>query len=472
MSRLFFDITDLLEYARKNATLSGIQRVSVELISNLLREHGSDRLKLIAYHPILKRPVAYDADYFAPGCEYRQDDFCDHFGLRPAAPNGDLEQYLTQKYRNTWKASFHKARLLTLSTLTGGDTLRKRRLHPSKPTALPLSSPHKYRTVDFRPGDLVFVPGATWNFDSYLRFLSFQRTAKGIRVAHFIHDLIPLLTPEHVVDDVPQQFLRWLEHLAGNADFFITNSEATKHDLDAWLANRGVRVDTHVVRLAHQFSNYPRASDSSNSAAGSEKIHARIINAARTPYVLCVGTLESRKNIWLLANVWKSVLNNLGHATPRLIFAGKHGWLKEDFDDFIMGTGALRGYIRILERPNDAELAYLYSNCLFSIFVSVKEGWGLPIGESLWFGRPVICSNVSSMPEVGGPLAEYVDPYSPASIEEAVIKLTLDADYRKKRCREIQESDLRSWSDVARDLGQHLIASMNYQGSLRYAHAG
>ena len=469
MSRLFFDITDLLEYARKNTTLSGIQRVYVELISNLLQEHGPEKLRLIAFHPILKRPVSYDPEYFGPGFEYQQSDFCEYFGLHSSLHNPNLDNYLAKKYQNSWKTSFHRTRLLALNTLTRGETLRKRKIQTSPAFS---STPHNPKTVDFKSGDHVFIPGATWNFEPYLNFLAFQRKARGIRITHFIHDLIPIHTPEHVVDDVPQQFLRWLEHLAGNSDFFITNSHATKRDLDAWLAARGISIGSEVVPLAHQFANYPRGGHQVNFAGrGNEKIHARIINAARIPYALCVGTLESRKNIWALANVWKSLLDKLGYDTPRLLFAGKHGWLKEDFDDFIVGTGALGGHIRIIDRPNDAELAYLYSNCLFSIFVSFKEGWGLPIGESLWFGRPVICSNVSSMPEVGGNLAEYVNPYSLASIEEAVIKLTLDNEYREQKCRQIAQAHLRSWSDVALDLSQLLTQSINYKGR-RHAHAG
>jgi|GEM_PF-4433640 len=75
------------------------------------------------------------------------------------------------------------------------------------------------------------------------------------------------------------------------------------------------------------------------------------------------------------------------------------------------------------------------------------------------------------MPEVGGNLAEYVNPYSLASIEEAVIKLTLDNEYREQKCRQIAQAHLRSWSDVALDLSQLLTQSINYKGR-RHAHAG
>jgi glycosyltransferase involved in cell wall biosynthesis/SAM-dependent methyltransferase len=305
------------------------------------------------------------------------------------------------------------------------------------------------------PGDLVFIVGATWNCDEYLSTLAELRRRSGIAICQFIHDLIPLLAPEHVVDDVPEHFGRWLKHLSWNTDYFLTNSQATKSDLDGWLARSGAHVPTVVVPLAHQFVDYARNAVS-ETASVDGTIHAHIRNAARLPYVLCVGSIESRKNIWSLANVWKRIYTRLGEATPRLIFAGNPGWLRDDFDGFIRGTGSLYGYIRILERPSDAELAYLYSHCLFSVFPSYKEGWGLPVGEGLWFGRPVVCSNTSAMPEVGGALADYVDPTSWESIEAGLVKMITDAGYREKRAAEIAEARLRTWSDVADQLWREL----------------
>ena len=121
------------------------------------------------------------------------------------------------------------------------------------------------------------------------------------------------------------------------------------------------------------------------------------------------------------------------------------------------GTGSLFGYIRIVERPSDCELAFLFANCLFSVFPSYKEGWGLPVGEGLWFGRPVVCSNISSMPEVGGAFVEYVDPTSADSIENGISKLITDVQYREQRAEEIKCARLRTWSDVADDLWAALV---------------
>ncbi len=149
------------------------------------------------------------------------------------------------------------------------------------------------------------------------------------------------------------------------------------------------------------------------------------------------GTIESRKNVWTIALVWQEIYRRLGLDTPRLVFAGKQGWAKGAFDDFLRGTGNLDGYIRIVDRPDDAELAYLYEHCLFSVSASYYEGWGLPIGEGLWFGRPVVASNVSAMPEVGGSLVEYVDPYDPKSNPRRLP----EADHRRRLPRDHGPAD-------------------------------
>jgi glycosyltransferase involved in cell wall biosynthesis len=460
--KIHYDITDTLEYARHHATLSGIPRVSIQLVSHIVNKHGPERLRLIGWHPIRQRIVSFDASYFSGDYKYDQGDFCQHFGLSRTVIGGpSLRAYVKRKYGRGWRRPLHHARLLLANQLTGGRTFAKRSIDLSLPQDPPGQMTDGLSSL--KPGDLVFIVGATWNFDEYLSTLAQQRRENGIAICQFIHDLIPLLASEHVVDNVPEHFTRWLKHLSGNSDYFLTNSQATKADLDTWLAQNGVDLPTGVLPLAHQFVDYARGA-SSEAAWTHEPIHARIRNAARLPYVLCVGSIESRKNIWTLANVWQRIHSRLGISTPRLIFAGSPGWLREDFDDFIKGTGSLNGLIRILERPSDAELAYLYSRCLFSVFPSYKEGWGLPIGEGMWFGRPVVCSNTSAMPEVGGSLADYIDPTSWETIEAALLKMITDPDYRERRAAEIAGARLRTWSEVADDLWSDLSSLASTKG--------
>ena len=305
--------------------------------------------------------------------------------------------------------------------------------------------------------------GGTWNFDRYLDFLKRERETKTVRIVQFVHDLTPLVVPEHIVDDVPDQFYRWLKCMSSFSDLFLVNSNSTKKDLDWFLDGIGSKnTKVKVVPLAHEFirgvpeslANFRTNTVLLDPAQYPDglRIRAHILNVARLPYVLCVGTLESRKNLFALVNVWKEMYQSLGDRLPRLIFAGKHGWLKEDFDSFIMGTAALYGHIAICERPYDFELEYLYKRCMFTVFPSHYEGWGLPIGESLWLGKTAVVSNTSSMPEVGMDMVEYFDPHSRSSMRDTLIKLITNPELLRQKTEKIDPSRLRTWKQVSEEL--------------------
>jgi glycosyltransferase involved in cell wall biosynthesis len=95
---------------------------------------------------------------------------------------------------------------------------------------------------------------------------------------------------------------------------------------------------------------------------------------------------------------------------PDLVFAGKPGWLTADFLQQMENTFWLNGRIKFVNSPPDAALAALYQGCLFTVFPSLYEGWGLPVTESLSFGKTVAASNRASIPEAGGAFCSYFDP--------------------------------------------------------------
>lgn len=113
------------------------------------------------------------------------------------------------------------------------------------------------------------------------------------------------------------------------------------------------------------------------------------------------------------------------HEVPTLIFAGRVGWMVADLMQQLHNTNYLDGKIRLIRDPSDLELTTLYQGCLFTLFPSFYEGWGLPVSESLAFGKPCIISCAASLPEAGGELARYFDPDN-ASDAMRVIRQTLD----------------------------------------------
>ena len=120
--------------------------------------------------------------------------------------------------------------------------------------------------------------------------------------------------------------------------------------------------------------------------------------------MLFVGTLEPRKNLQrCLEALAKLQMENF--ESPRLVIAGGRGWKMEPLERSVTALG-LEQQVEYVGSADDNELSTLYAGCNFLLFPSLYEGFGLPIIEALSFGKPVITSNVSSMPEVAGEAAQ------------------------------------------------------------------
>ena len=276
-----------------------------------------------------------------------------------------------------------------------------------------------------------------------------------------IHDLIPLVTPELVPQKAPIIFHDWLVGSGEYTSKYLTNSNKSKIDLDHFLKCYNVKIPTAAVPLAQEglggLGIFPISPEKIKSEAFPKlsemiDIDQHIRAAASHPYVLFVGTLEARKNVWRIALAWEKLLETYGPTIPRLVLVGRTGWSNESFDNFVLGTSSLKGWIQQIKSPSDEELDFLYRNCEFGILVSLYEGWGLPVGEALSYGKTSVVANTTSLPEVGGDLVEYCDPTSVDSIFKACANLIFDIERRAILEQKIVNTKLRSWDDVADEL--------------------
>ena len=128
------------------------------------------------------------------------------------------------------------------------------------------------------------------------------------------------------------------------------------------------------------------------------------------PYYLFVGTIQPRKNLERLIQAFSRI------KTPSLVIVGQKGWLSEEIYVLPKKLG-IEDRVKFLGYVPDEKLPALYSGAIALTFPSLFEGFGLPILEAQACGCPVITSNVSSMPEVAGKGAVYVNP---ASIEDII----------------------------------------------------
>jgi glycosyltransferase involved in cell wall biosynthesis len=110
--------------------------------------------------------------------------------------------------------------------------------------------------------------------------------------------------------------------------------------------------------------------------------------------VLFVSTSEIRKDHRLLVRVWRRLIARHGtEAVPALIFAGQIGWMVDDLLADLAASGHLGGKTEHKPGLSDEELDGAYRSCLFTVFPSLCEGWGLPIAESLAHGKFCVASN-------------------------------------------------------------------------------
>jgi glycosyltransferase involved in cell wall biosynthesis len=301
---------------------------------------------------------------------------------------------------------------------------------------------HLRRTKKFQPQDAIFTMGAFWQYRALIDFYQ-QKAKEGVILIGILHDLIGVIYPEYADKSrqvIFQKFLKLPMHL-------ITVSEFTKRELEKSTAAGSLQSNYKSIKsiaLAHEFVGADRVVD--NAAAGRQK----------NPYVLFVSSLEPHKNHAALAAMWKDMYAELGDKLPQLIFAGKKGGAA----DKLLRDNNLGAKVTFREKPGNEELIELYKNCDFTVFPSLIEGWGLPVGESLWFGKACAASDRASIPEVGKELCVYFDPGNPEAMKAAITTL-LDPERRRVFEDKIKSVNLRTWKDVAHDIETAVISILS-----------
>ena len=143
--------------------------------------------------------------------------------------------------------------------------------------------------------------------------------------------------------------------------------------------------------------------------------------------MLIVSTIEARKNHMLAFRTWRRLVEELPpDRVPTLVFAGRVGWMVQDLMQQLDNCQYLDGKVVVVPDPTDAELVALYRDCRFTLFPSLYEGWGLPVTESLSFGKLCIASDRTSLPEAGGAMCLYLDPDNITSATEIIRDACLD----------------------------------------------
>ncbi len=190
-----------------------------------------------------------------------------------------------------------------------------------------------------------------------------------------------------------------------------------------------------------------------------EKISTREKYTNGNSYFLFVGALHPRKNIAGLLKAFDAFKSVKSDKIKMVIVGGemhKTGDIFETYDNM-----RFKKDVVFTGRVSTNELHDIFGAALALTFVPFFEGFGIPIVEGMSAGIPVICSNTTSIPEVGGNAVLYADPLKIEQITDAMLKITEDAELRLKLVEKgFEQKNKFSWDETARLLWMSVERSL------------
>lgn len=267
--------------------------------------------------------------------------------------------------------------------------------------------------------------------------------AHGLRAAAILYDLIPVDFPQLCGPDVRAAAPAYLEALA-SVDCIIAISGYSLGRFEAYLSERGLTppAQCSVAWLPGQLGATPRA------RIASAEVSTRSVS------ILCVSTVEPRKNHRTLLAAYRRVREASPELDLRLTLIGNSYHGAEALADEVRAAIARDRTIEWRRAVSDEELTAAAYASSFTVYPSLVEGFGLPILESLWLGKPCICHAEGVMAELaagGGCLT--ADMNDADALARAIRQLATDRNLRDRLASEARSREIDAWPDYARHVG-------------------
>lgn len=246
---------------------------------------------------------------------------------------------------------------------------------------------------------------------------------KKVGLVVSIYDLAYKIFPQTAHPKIKRHYDHLISQIEASPNIHvITTSQASREDI-----LRLTKIDEQRVHMV-----YPGLPTEAQIVPTEDEM--QVVKSKfdlHKPFLLFVGTTEPRKNLKNIIAAWEKVKDQF-----ELVIVGAQGW-----DNFEVKAG-----MHVLGYVSSAELAALYRQAQALMYVSLYEGFGLPILEAYFHRCPVITSNCSSMSEVAGSPAVLVDPQNPEEIAEAVISLEDKSSKARQRREEDMQQVLKQYS--------------------------
>ncbi|MFH1644882.1 MAG: glycosyltransferase family 1 protein, partial [Candidatus Omnitrophota bacterium] len=255
-----------------------------------------------------------------------------------------------------------------------------------------------------------------------------------------VHDLIGMIYPENLGIMSRLYWQRWLPMCVKNSDFIIADSVNTRNDIIRLLNIPEERIE--VVYLAVDSIYKPLTN------AGQDVLNSYGI---RGDYILNVGTVEPRKNIPALIEAFSRCLKELSRDDLFLVIVGKKAW---GYEDCVKMTQkySIKEKIVFCDYARQVDMPLLYNGAEAFVYPSLYEGFGLPVLEAMSCGIPVVCSDVSSVPEIAGEAGYYFDPNHKDSMLKALVTALNDPGLRESLSKKsLERARIFSWDKTVKE---------------------
>jgi glycosyltransferase involved in cell wall biosynthesis len=216
---------------------------------------------------------------------------------------------------------------------------------------------------------------------------------RGARPVFFVHDLIPITHPEHCRPGEAARHAKRMRTAVTAGRGIVVASQHTLATLGRFCDGAGLPLPPAVVA--------PLASSLLRAEAAPRPLPQ--------PYFVVVGTIEARKNLVLLLELWRGLVERSGAQAPRLVLIGQRGFGCAPAIE-LLGRRELQEHVLEVGPRSDREIAAYLRHAQALLFPSFEEGYGLPLAEALALGVPAIASDLPAFREIAGDIPEYAGP--------------------------------------------------------------
>jgi glycosyltransferase involved in cell wall biosynthesis len=324
-----------------------------------------------------------------------------------------IQRVVKELVRALYTAGFKGIEAIAVE-LNNGEIIEARAWCQSKGLLAPSENNATLSPIEFSSGDILLMLDSSWaQYDEFNPVFERARLA-NVPVITVVYDLLPItLPPGNITEGGSEWFEGWFRKAVKASDGLLCISKTVANEVIEYVGTHCPEKKSLKVGYWHLGSDFDHAESKDCNSA-------RVIEVKKQKYLLTVGTIEPRKS-------HAKILEAMEHLWAQgfelsLCIAGKEGWMVGELMERMRTHPELGKRLFLIEKPTDSEISFLYQGALGLLFLSIDEGFGLPLVEAGHYGVPIICSDIPVFREIAGEYATYLNLESKQNISESLRK--------------------------------------------------